>query len=281
VHVLSAAELNLSSESAGLAVQQYKPAALHVIERFISELKLTGLSPPEILIEPASTTSRAADALSHHAMSLGAELIVVGSHGRTGVSRLLLGSFAETLLQRSKVPVMVIGPHMHRTCELDHVLFPTAFGESSKLMFRRVVKLAREYRASITLYHAIPRMIEPIYQSGIYLLGSPWIPVNEYYASELTRHHRHADAWARWARKQGVQVEVVMDTDTINIAESIVELARKRKMGWIAMAAQNGPIASALLGSVTRQVIRIAECPVWVLKATKHKKHEAESPKAA
>jgi nucleotide-binding universal stress UspA family protein len=278
VHILSPAELNLSSEFAGPWVSQYRPAAEKALNSLMKELGLTDLEPPQILIQNASSTAKAADMLSDFAVQQGAEMIVVGTHGRSGMSRLLLGSFAETLLLRSRVPVMVVGPRTHERCDFERMLFPTEFGDQSKSIFKRVVALARDFHSKITLFHAIPRPIEPVFQSGVYLLGSPWIPVHEYYDRELARHRRHAESWARWAKNQGVETEVVIDTETINVAESIVSLARKQRAGWIAMAAHNGPIASALLGSVTRQVIRIADCPVWVLRWPKSARGRKGAP---
>ena len=42
------------------------------------------------------------------ASELGADMIVMGSHGRSGVSRWLLGSVTENVIQRSKLPVLVV-----------------------------------------------------------------------------------------------------------------------------------------------------------------------------
>lgn len=267
IHILSPAELNLSPEFIGPWVEEYRPAVQKALDQLIVGLDLEGIEKPRILTQGAASTRKAADQLAEFAQQIGADMILVSSHGRTGMSRLLLGSFAETLLLRSVVPVMVVGPQTQNVCHLEQLLFPTDFGSQSKNTFKRVVALAREYGAQLTLYHAISRPVEPVFQSGVYLLGSPWIPVQEYYNREFARRERHAQGWARWARHQGVETEVVIDTETTNIADAIVRLARDRGIGWISMAAHNGPIASALLGSVTRQVVRLAPCPVWVLRS--------------
>ena len=279
VYVLSPAELNLSAEFAGHWVSHYQPAAEKALAQAIIESKLETLEPSKIILQGATSTAKAADALVQFCGETGAELIVVGTHGRTGMSRLLLGSFAETLMMRSRIPVMVVGPHLRSGCTFDQVLFPSEFGETSKTTFKKVVALARDFGAKVILYHAIPRPIEPVYQSGVYLMGSPWIPIQEYYGHEVARHERHAQIWARWAKGQGVETEVVIDTDTLNIAESIIQLARLRKVGWIAMAAHSGPIATAILGSITRQVIRIAETPVWIMHWPRKRKHDAAERK--
>lgn len=49
-----------------------------------------------------------AHAILDAAERFGADLIVMGTHGRTGLQRVLLGSVAEAVLRRSRVPVMVV-----------------------------------------------------------------------------------------------------------------------------------------------------------------------------
>lgn len=55
----------------------------------------------------------------HTSASLDCDLIVMGTHGRTGVQRLLLGSVAENVLRRSPTPVLVV-PHAMATREDRH-----------------------------------------------------------------------------------------------------------------------------------------------------------------
>lgn len=56
------------------------------------------------------SSEQTAAALSHLADTLGVDVIAVGTHGRTGLRRALLGSVAEQLLRTAHVPVLVIGP---------------------------------------------------------------------------------------------------------------------------------------------------------------------------
>lgn len=51
---------------------------------------------------------KASDEIIRHAISIGAELIVVGTHGRTGLAHALLGSVAERVVQRSLCPVLTV-----------------------------------------------------------------------------------------------------------------------------------------------------------------------------
>jgi nucleotide-binding universal stress UspA family protein len=59
-------------------------------------------------IDTATAVGRPASAIVKHATEHGVDHVVTGSHGREGVSRILLGSVAETVVRRSPVPVTVV-----------------------------------------------------------------------------------------------------------------------------------------------------------------------------
>ncbi len=64
-------------------------------------------SGPGIDIETDSTVGRPANAIVDYAVETDVDHIVIGSHGRDGLSRVLLGSVAETVVRRSPIPVTV------------------------------------------------------------------------------------------------------------------------------------------------------------------------------
>lgn len=281
VHILSPAELNLSAEFAGPWVTEYLPSARQAIDRLLGGLDLAQLKKAEIITQPAASTIKAVDTLVDYAKRERAEMIVVGSHGRRGLSRWLLGSFAETLLLRSSVPVLAVGAHARCQAAFKHVLFPTDFAEHAHHLFRRVVSMAKDFGAGVTIYHAIPQPIAPVFQSGIYMIGTPWVPVQEYFDRMVERHQQHVEAWVEWANGQGVQTDAVIDKNAIDVADSILKAARERNAGLIAMAAHNGPIAAAFLGSVARRVVRQSGCPVWVVKPATLEQHALKSDASA
>ena len=151
---------------------------------------------------------------------------------------------------------------------MKEILMPTDFGSSAQLVFRHTVELAKLFGVKLNLFHAIPHPIEPVFQSGVYLLGGSWIPVQSYFNVEVERHQKHAEAWKRWAQDQGLEIEIVVDTRGAGIGDSIIGLAKDRNCGMIVMDAQSGRISAALIGSITRHVIRHASCPVWVLRSS-------------
>jgi nucleotide-binding universal stress UspA family protein len=86
------------------------------------------------------------------------DLVVLGTHGRRGVHKLLLGSVAEEIWRRANVPVLTIGPGVSRTPTIERfncVLFATDFTSESLAGLPYAVSMAREYRAHLVLLHVI------------------------------------------------------------------------------------------------------------------------------
>jgi nucleotide-binding universal stress UspA family protein len=267
VYVMSPAELNLPLNSTQPWIEQYRPVAEKALRSVSERLRAGRVAPPKVLVESFSSTAQAVRTLARFAEQTGADLIALNTHGRTGMSRLFLGSFAESLLHRSKVPVLVIGPKMKATRSFDRILFPTELAHRSQAVFRRVASLARSFGSRLVLFHAIPRPIEPVFQSGIYLLGGSWMPVHAYFSEAEDRQRKHAERWAAWARAQGVETEVVIESKAQNVVDSLSAIATEKGATLIAMESRSGRLSSALIGSLTRQVLRNACCPVWVFPA--------------
>lgn len=87
------------------------------------------------------------------------DLIVVGTHGRTGIRRLVLGSAAEQICRIATCPVLTVGPHivLPEKEELRRILVPMDFSEESTRILPYVLNIAREYGATIKFLHVIPQ----------------------------------------------------------------------------------------------------------------------------
>lgn len=290
VYVLSPSQLNVPMELSGPWVAQYRPAAEAALDFVLKSNGLSGYSRSHVLVQNYSSNSEAVKALLAYANRNQVELLVSGTHARKGLERVLMGSFAETLIHHSDVPLIVVGPDGKPT-PVDQVqspvslfstiLFPTEFRQNSKRIFRMVTQFASEVGASILLFHSVPAPLDPIVQSGAYLLGGSWIPVSTYFSDEGERSRRRAEAWADWAKNQGVSVDVTIYSQGGSVAEAVLETAAKKRVGMIALEAQTGPVASVLIGSVTRQILRLSSIPILILRQSMRVPAAKAIPKAA
>jgi universal stress protein A len=81
-------------------------------ERLLEVLHRLRLSDPEVQVEHRLVEGQGADEILRRAEELGADLIVMGTHGRTGLGRLLMGSVAGEVVRNARCPVVTVKiPH--------------------------------------------------------------------------------------------------------------------------------------------------------------------------
>ncbi len=123
------------------------------------------------------------------------DLLVIGTHGRGGLQKLVLGSVAEQLLRLAPCPVMTLGPMaeisaVHHGPGFHRILFATDFGKGSTRALPLALALARAGHAKLTLLHMMPL---PATSTSL----SAYVPAAEA-ANEF-------DQWESTSRKRAVQ----------------------------------------------------------------------------
>lgn len=87
------------------------------------------------------------------------DLVVMGTHGRTGVQKLLLGSVAEQVFRMASCPVLTVGPaakdEVHSEEDFAKILYATDFSPSSERAAAYALSLAQENQAALTLLHVV------------------------------------------------------------------------------------------------------------------------------
>ena len=101
------------------------------------------------------------------------DLIVVGTRGRSGVRKFLLGSAAEGIFRQAHCPVLTVGPHSvaepKRSGEFTRILFATDFSSESAAAVPYAISFAQEYQARLTLVHVLtePKAGDLVQQSEL------------------------------------------------------------------------------------------------------------------
>ena len=187
----------------------------------------------------------------------GADMLVVGTHGRKGVARLFLGSIAESLAKSAPVPVAVVRTFDQTAGEMGPLLVPTDFSEGAAHAARAAAVLARKLGARLVLLHVLPEVVPPKGEDDPAVVRR-----------ETDRLRREAAAKLRSAADAlGLdrgQMEVSLVTG-VDVAE-IVHVAKAIRASCIVMGTRGlTGLPRILLGSVTDQVLRQAPCPVLVI----------------
>ncbi len=237
--------------------------AMKKLETLVATVKHASLTPPHLIKQEGSTTSEAASGFLSYAIEEGAHLLVVSSHARKGVSRLLLGSFAESLVLQSPLPVLVVNPlsKAKSAARIKHVLFATDFSELSFQAFKRTVTLAAETGLTVLLFHKIQFLHPEIAPAFFY----PAVSAES--LKELRDGLKdEGQRWIAYAAKHGVKVKLHLDPKNGRALDEILRVAKKLgPTTMIAMASQSGKAGTLIMGSLTRQVLRQAPCPILVI----------------
>lgn len=252
-----------------------KPMAEKAIESLLSQTHGLEFEHPRILHETSASRPACAKKLLRFAEKIHAGRIALGSHARHGLSRFFVGSFSEAILDQSRIPVLVAGPH----ADLDHqatkvVVYATDFSDTCRHAYDEILRLCASFHADLHLFHKPIPSLEATAPSGIGFFGNAWVPIMDlnggWFDETLAEQSEFAAEWSRHAEEYGVKVTFAGQNSREPTAQAIVEYVRglDPTTSLIAMVSQTGPIAGAILGSVTRDVIRSSPVPVYVAPRT-------------
>jgi nucleotide-binding universal stress UspA family protein len=196
----------------------------------------------------------AAKRIAQYATSHNADLILCSTHARSGIQRLLLGSFVEELLKVAQTPVNIV--RVRPIPEPNRTLYWTDFKDNSVQDFRKVVRACKQLGTTLSVFHCPQYPMEPILQSGTYLLSGAQPVLHRITSPRLFRLERRGLAWARWAEHQGVECEFILDERPGNPVVQFLELLQSKSIG----------IAFVSKPPRLREILRKAPCPVWVIR---------------
>lgn len=100
-------------------------------------------------------------AVPHWIAEYGIDLIIMGTHGRRGIQKFLLGSTSDWVVRNALCPVLTVGPHLNLPRQfnlaINNILFPADLvAASSELSLSYALSLAQEQWARLVLLHVLP-----------------------------------------------------------------------------------------------------------------------------
>jgi nucleotide-binding universal stress UspA family protein len=185
----------------------------------------------------------------------GIDLVVVGTRGRSGLGRLLLGSVAETIFRYSACPVLTVGPNFEMsfplTAQPRSVLFPTDFSSQAEHALPYAVALAEQHQALLTFLHVVQPAGQATFNKDRTIR----------YASA-----RLQELMATTARFSGEREFII---ETGEPAEGIVKVAAVTGAELVVLGVRAPATFADRLGwSTAYGVVRQAHCPVLTVRHT-------------
>ena len=198
------------------------------------------------------------------AREMGADLVVIGTRGREGLERLVLGSVAEKVARTAPCPVLSVSciteePPSEGQVPFKRILCPIDFSEPSIGALRFALGLAQESDARLILLHVLEWLEDDT-------VGHPQLDLPTFagYLEERARERLRA-ALPREARDWCEPQELVIRGKAY---KRILEVEREHRADLIVMGLQGrGALDLLVAGSTTYHVMRQASCPVLTLRS--------------
>ena len=191
----------------------------------------------------------------------GADLLVIGTHGRSGFQHLFLGSTTEKVIRKATCPTLVVPPRAADVrpgspVRTDRILCPIDFSDSSMAGLARAREIATETGARLTVIAVV--------DVGYELRDSAMLANVD--VEGLVRA-TEADARRRLAALAGQGVHTIDAVVASGpAAGTVLERAARDGTDLIVMGVHGrGALDLRLFGSTTHRVIRGATCPVLVV----------------
>jgi len=175
------------------------------------------------------------------------DLIVLGTHGRRGLKKLVLGSVAESVFRLAPCPVLTVGPEaMHEgaaDASFKTILFATDFYSASRRALAYAVSMAQANHSHLILLHAMSDSME--------------VP-------DLARAgQRMADLISAETMHE-LEPEIVAEAGPA--AETILRVARNKEADLIVMGAHHAEVAAHLPWTIASTVVCKAHCPTLTVR---------------
>jgi len=207
---------------------------------------------PEILISEGDLWFNLEAAIEEHDI----DLIVLGTRGRSGISKFLWGSAAEEIFRQAPCPVMTVGPQVpvqpKEGEQFAHILFATDFSPESVAAAPYALSLAAEYRAQLTLLHVVVEM----------KVGDLVQP-SEVMASDTRLLRNLVPPEAEWCVPEYV-------VERGPASERILDVAARRGANLIVLGVRRPSgfpgAATHLLIATAHKVVSEAHCPVLTVR---------------
>ena len=201
-----------------------------------------------------------------HATHDASDLIVMGTHGRSGLTRAVLGSVTERVVRQSPTPVFTIPPSAELRDDLmpfDSILCASDFSPACRKALDMAILMGQEADARLILLHALQL---PDFDAGIVQVRLPVSTRTEY--SEFRK-----DALRRL--KCGLPADAVFRCRPEPVVaegrptDVILQTASREDAKLIVMGVQTrGALDRLIFGSTTRSVMQAATCPVLSIRAS-------------
>lgn len=190
-----------------------------------------------------------------------AGLVVMSTHGRTGASRIWLGSKADELVRHTHLPLVLVPPgheieEVEGQATLDHLLVALDGSPMAEKVLETALSIAKAMNARVTLLHVVSPHVT---------LGARVYPLpSGHLGDRMNKAREYLSTVVERLSDRALSVEPLVVEKAIP-ARAILDVARERDARLVAVATHGyRRMSRAILGSVADKVLRGSESPILV-----------------
>jgi nucleotide-binding universal stress UspA family protein len=217
--------------------------------------RLTGLD-----VETMIRAGDASDEILKAADELGARLLVIATHGRSGIGRWLYGSTASHLLRHAGVPVVAVGPNALEKAKTDVAVKHLVVPLDGSSMAEKALPIASELASAFGARVSLVRVVQWAVQAYPYTLPDAYLPqVDQELEAGAKKYLQRMESEIK-----GVETRAFVVRGAV--AEGLLEFIDKEGGDFVVMTthARTG-LARVALGSVADRMLQ-APCPVMLVR---------------
>jgi nucleotide-binding universal stress UspA family protein len=233
--------------------QSLHEAGVEKLKEFVKNYICNEIQPELVVRE-----GRAPDTILSFAKSQKTDLIVMGTHGRRGFDRLMLGSTTDRVMREASHPVLAVcqapresvaasekGHYVHH---LNRILLCTDFSENSERALEYAISATEEYNAELTLMHVVEHVASAARMGEV-----------------VATCTQQLDKLIPPEKRKTLKMKTV-----VRIGEpyqQIIEYTQQAQIDLVMMGVRGaGALDRAIFGSTTYRVIQLGPCPVLVVQ---------------
>ena len=261
--------------------QAYIKGAARTVRRQAQEVqKELGIEPggKPIKVRGELAMGYPADEILRYADENAVDLILMASHGRSGIKRWVMGSVADKVLRASKVPVWLVRAGIPDQVPYDQwptrtIIVPMDGSESDESVLPHVEVLAKQ-RGTEPLDVALLRVCDIPVTPSYYSPELSGVPLNwgEYMEQEMARSKQVAKEYLAEVAKRlkDIGISVQSEVTVGKAADEIVNYANKNPFNIIVMTTQGrSGLRRLVYGSVTESVLLGVSSPILLVRPGK------------
>jgi nucleotide-binding universal stress UspA family protein len=239
-----------------------REAAGDYLNRHVEATTKAGLSAEAIVVE-----DEAGYAILATAQQRQPDLIVMSTHGRSGLGRVVWGSVADRVLHEAAAPIFLIP----RAVDVDwartepaHLVVPLDGSPLAEAALGPAEKLAADLKAEVVLVQAIPP--ETWLMTGMDAWASPELYASELHDEQVAAANKYLESKAADLNSKGIATTIVVAEWTHPTTAIRHAVERHHAHAVVVATHGRGGATRLLLGSVTDAVLRSARVPVLVVR---------------